>query len=188
MACFVRFIQPKVVKNLSPLSLMKGFPRYDSTDATDIHKPLSENDHITTEVINRNPRNLEQMCIAKKRKGFPLEITSREYYHKLFIEKSARYVTGRIEHSTGKTVVKASTSEWAIRKFLPSTKNVAAVENIGRILAQRCLECGILHVHVAPPPKGQEPSQMEKLFLTTLEKNGLKLQEEAVIERDPFWK
>ena len=52
-----------------------------------------------------------------------------------------------IEHHSGKEVVSASTMEWAIKKQLRSTVDVAAMEAIGRVLAQRCLECGLLEVH-----------------------------------------
>ena len=34
------------------------------------------------EIVNKNPRNLELLRIAKKPKGFHLDSTKIEYYHK----------------------------------------------------------------------------------------------------------
>ena len=52
-----------------------------------------------------------------------------------------------VQHSDGSMVVSASTKEWAIKQCLYSTADVSAAENIGRILAQRCLESGISYLH-----------------------------------------
>lgn len=43
-------------------------------------------------------------------------------------------------------VVSASTKEWAIKQFLRSTTDLNAATAIGQVLAQRCLECGLLEV------------------------------------------
>ena len=37
--------------------------------------------------------------------------------------------------------------EWAIKQFLRSTSDSKAAATIGKVLAQRCLECGLLEVH-----------------------------------------
>lgn len=104
---------------------------------------VSENDIVSPEFVNRNPRNLEKMALAYKDKGWFKSQPRREYWHKLFVKKSTRHVSAWVEHVNGHTPVKASTQEWAIKKHLYSTNDVVARRNLGRVLAQRCLEAGI---------------------------------------------
>lgn len=66
---------------------------------------------------------------------------------RLNLEQSNRHTTGQVVHYTGTIVVSASTREWSIKQQLYSTADVNAAENIGRILAQRCLESGITEVY-----------------------------------------
>lgn len=68
-------------------------------------------------------------------------------FFRLFVTKTNRHITARIEHIKGNIVVQASTKEWAIKKHLYSTSDVSASENLGRVLADRCLESGINFVH-----------------------------------------
>ena len=63
------------------------------------------------------------------------------------INQTSRHSSAYIEHHTGQKIISASTEEWAIKKFLRSNLDVKAMETIGRVLAQRCLECGLLEVH-----------------------------------------
>lgn len=65
---------------------------------------------------------------------------------RLVIQKTNKHVTAFVEHHSGTTVVSASTKEWAVKKHLRSTTDMAAMDAIGQILAQRCLECGLLEV------------------------------------------
>ena len=69
------------------------------------------------------------------------------YCYRIVINQTNRHSTAYIEHHTGKKIISASTEEWAIKKFLNSTLDVKAMETIGRVLAQRCVECGLLEVH-----------------------------------------
>lgn len=43
-------------------------------------------------VLNRNPRSLEKICIAYKPAGWELETPGRNYWHKLFIERTSEWV------------------------------------------------------------------------------------------------
>lgn len=63
------------------------------------------------------------------------------------LEASHKYITAWIEHNSGKIVVSASTKEWGIRKQLYSPKDSSAAQNLGRVLAQRCLQAGLHEVH-----------------------------------------
>ena len=75
------------------------------------------------------------------------------YFHlfysvfRLVIEKSNKHWNAYIEHFESGKVVSASTEEWAIKQFLRSTSDIKAAATIGKVLAQRCLECGLLEVH-----------------------------------------
>ncbi|KAK0181061.1 hypothetical protein PV327_003378 [Microctonus hyperodae] len=125
-------------------------------------------------INNRNPRNLELLRIARKPRGFQLERCSRQYWHKLIIERTTRSVTLAIEHYMNGIVVSASTKEWPIKKQLYRAQDSAAYLNLGRILAQRCLESGIMFVH-----NQLESENCEKinLALTELTKSGISLTE-----------
>lgn len=52
-----------------------------------------------------------------------------------------------MERSNGNVVLSASTREWAIKKHLYSPTGVTACRNLGRVMAQRCLEAGINFVN-----------------------------------------
>ncbi|XP_022093374.1 39S ribosomal protein L18, mitochondrial-like [Acanthaster planci] len=108
---------------------------------------LSENDVVSPNFVNRNPRNLERMAVAQRDKGWSRSHPRKNYWHKLHFEKSNWHTRAYIQHYNGNVVISASTKEWAIKKHLYSTADVSAAENIGRILAQRCLESGISYVH-----------------------------------------
>lgn len=143
-----------------------------------LHQPLSDNDDVNPVFVNRNPRNLEKMCIAQKPKGFILDYPSIKFWHKMFLNISPSHVTARVEHFTGKTVVSASTREWALRKHLYSAHDVCAAESVGRVIARRCLESGILHVHIS---LGETSSDKVKAFSKALEEEGLSLEEPSRI-------
>ena len=67
---------------------------------------------------------------------------------RLYVKKSSRHITAYVEHINGNVVVSASTKEWAVKQHLYSTSDVSASLNLGRVLAQRCLESGVSYVHV----------------------------------------
>lgn len=66
---------------------------------------------------------------------------------RLRLERTQHYVEAFVERSNGDVVVSASTREWAIKRHLYSPKGVAACRNLGRVMAQRCLEAGINFVN-----------------------------------------
>lgn len=49
------------------------------------------------------------------------------------LDASGKHVTASINHYKNGEVVKASTSEWCIKKFLYKTKDTAAYINLGRV-------------------------------------------------------
>ncbi|OXB71797.1 UNVERIFIED_CONTAM: hypothetical protein H355_015666 [Colinus virginianus] len=106
-----------------------------------------ENEVISPEFTNRNPRNLEQLALARKERGWKTTWPKREFWHRLRLERTQHYVEAFVERSNGDVVLSASTREWAIKKHLYSPKGVAACRNLGHVMAQRCLEAGINFVN-----------------------------------------
>ncbi|XP_049802321.1 39S ribosomal protein L18, mitochondrial [Schistocerca nitens] len=132
------------------------------------------NNEITSMFYNRNPRNLERLRIAYKPRGYGLEAPGREYWHRLSLEQKNRYVVASIVHNTGVIAVTASTAENAIRRHLYRPTDVSAYHNLGRVLAQRCLESGIAEIY-----SSLSPDQGEKVaaFVGALEAAGISLAE-----------
>ncbi|KZS20947.1 39S ribosomal protein L18, mitochondrial [Daphnia magna] len=126
-------------------------------------------------IYNRNPRNLERLRIAPKPMGYALDDKPMNYWHRLVVVQSNQHVGAYIEHFSGKTVISASTNEWAIKQFLRSTSDVQAAATIGRVLAQRCLECGLLEVHSNYDMDLVSPKV--SFLLKNIEKGGISLSE-----------
>ncbi|NWU12287.1 RM18 protein, partial [Cephalopterus ornatus] len=126
-----------------------GF-RFASTTAhlkTETEVDTSENEVVAPDFTNRNPRNLEQLALARKERGWKTTWPKREFWHRLRLERTQHYVEAFVERPNGDVVVSASTREWAIKRHLYSPKGVAACKNLGRVMAQRCLEAGINFVN-----------------------------------------
>lgn len=66
--------------------------------------------------------------------------------YRLMLETSSRHVSGFVNHNTGDIVVEASTKEFSISKHLYKTSDVSAAYNVGRVLAHRCNEMGLLRM------------------------------------------
>ncbi|KAG5675179.1 hypothetical protein PVAND_005104 [Polypedilum vanderplanki] len=134
-------------------------------------------------IINRNPRNLEFLRIAAKPKGYHLDTPfSKEcnYWHKLVVTPSAKFVTAQLVHHQNGPVIEASTKEWAIKKQLYKTSDLSAYTNLAKVFAQRCLESGI-HEMSTKPYSG---TKIEK-FMEILQENGLNLNESPEINSKP---
>ncbi|KFV39083.1 hypothetical protein N341_00219, partial [Tyto alba] len=124
--------------------------RFASTTAslkTETEVDTSENEVVAPEFTNRNPRNLEQLALARKERGWKTTWPKREFWHRLRFERTQHYVEAFVERCNGDVVVSASTREWAIKRHLYSPKGVSACKNLGRVMAQRCLEAGINFVN-----------------------------------------
>ena len=135
--------------------------------------------------VNRNPRNLEQMALARKRQGWVFQSPKKEYYNKLILETTNRHTTGKVVHWTGVTVVSASTKEAAIKQYLHSLSDVSAAQNIGSVLAQRCLEAGITNVFLDDQSDEQMTEKLQA-FVTSMEEGCVELTEPDVIE--PYYR
>ncbi|XP_060533042.1 large ribosomal subunit protein uL18m [Cylas formicarius] len=134
-----------------------------------------KNDEISPMFTNRNPRNLEKMRIGYKPDGYHLERPGKTYWHKLVLTSSGRYAKASIHHFQNGEVISASTSEWGIKKQLYRCKDTSAYINLARVLAHRCLQCGLIHVtsDIIPRTNNGKVAQ----FLKVLEANGVSLSE-----------
>lgn len=94
---------------------------------------------------------------------------------RLVLTPSGKYVKAELVHFTQGSVIEASTQEWAIKKQLYKTNDTSAYINLARVFAQRCIESGFFEMD-ARLGRPEEGTKVD-LFMKTLEKNGLLLQE-----------
>lgn len=147
---------------------------------------MSENDRITSHVKNKNPMNLERMGIGYKPRGFPLERQNRNYWNRLELNISGKHTTATVAHWTGRKVCSASTREFEIAKFLHNNTDMAALQAVGKIVAQRCLETGLHEVFLELRDEDFEKEKM-KLFVQAVKDAGLLIGEmEQYEQRNPF--
>ncbi|ALC41488.1 mRpL18 [Drosophila busckii] len=146
----------------------------------ELTKPASDANYV----INRNPRNLERLRIAYKPGGYHLEKPGRSYWHTLEITTSGRYVSADVKHYENGNILSASTSEWAIKQQLYKTNDTSAFVNLGRVLAQRCLQAGITEMtcNIKPVPG----SKLEKL-LQAVQTNGVSFEEPTRLPNTQPW-
>lgn len=171
---------------LAPFQRMTGIQWSSSSAAVEPSKDepqVNSDDDVHPKFVNRNPRNLEMMGLAQKRQGWKFQYPPREFYHRLLFERTNRHISAHVEHSSGATVVSATTRELAIMKHLYSTSDVSAAVNIGRILAQRCQESGIYNMVLLEPESGTNSAKFEG-FRTALQEAGIVLTEPDVITRE----
>ncbi|XP_044531688.1 39S ribosomal protein L18, mitochondrial isoform X1 [Gracilinanus agilis] len=135
-----------------------------------------ENEKVAPEFTNRNPRNLELLALARKERGWATVWPPRAYWHRLRVNRTQHHIEAFVEHSSGDVVVSASTREWAIKKHLYRTRNVNACENIGRVLAQRCLEAGINFMVFYPTPWEASSESIQRLQ-EAMKEGGVELKE-----------
>ncbi|XP_026740609.1 39S ribosomal protein L18, mitochondrial [Trichoplusia ni] len=136
------------------------------------------------EFVNRNPRNLERIRIARKPDGYHLEAPGRKFWHKLTLTASNRTVTAQVVHYMNGAVIEAKTSEWALRKQLYSINDTCAYINLGKVFAQRCLESGITEMYCDLKPV--KDGKVDR-FLKEVTNGGVKLEEPDVYKKPHPW-
>ncbi|XP_015268476.1 PREDICTED: 39S ribosomal protein L18, mitochondrial [Gekko japonicus] len=148
-----------------------------STPSFENELDLTENEIVAPDFTNRNPRNLEQLSLARKERGWKTTWPNQEYWHRLRLQQTHHHVRGYVEHCSGHIVVSASTQEWAIKKYLHRTTGVAACVNVGRVLAQRCLEAGISFVDFQVITPWEKHCDTLKGFQNAVSEGGVVLKE-----------
>eukprot|EP00117_Sycon_ciliatum_P043613 scpid54799/ scgid31558/ 39S ribosomal protein L18, mitochondrial len=101
--------------------------------------------------INRNPCNLTVSGDQPKRKGFQHDSVLKiapdvDYYYRLHLIETNAGLTAWVQHTYGKIVVRASTTDDCINHFLYSNTSVNAARQLGRIMAQRMKMSGIWNI------------------------------------------
>ncbi|KAM7117914.1 large ribosomal subunit protein uL18m isoform X2 [Ciconia boyciana] len=150
---------------------------------TETEVDTSENEVVAPDFTNRNPRNLEQLALARKERGWKTTWPKREFWHRLRLERTQHYVEAFVERCNGDVVVSASTREWAIKRHLYSPKGVAACKNLGRVMAQRCLEAGINFVNFKAVIPWEHRCDSIQEFEKAMEEGGVILREPRRIYR-----
>ncbi|KAM6272306.1 large ribosomal subunit protein uL18m isoform 2-T2 [Spheniscus humboldti] len=160
---------------------------------TETEVDTSENEIVAPDFTNRNPRNLEQLALARKERGWKTTWPKREFWHRsgkdiinlcyffpslrLRLERTQHYVEAFVERCNGDVVVSASTREWAIKRHLYSPKGVTACKNLGRVMAQRCLEAGINFVNFKAVIPWEHRCDSIQEFRKAVEEGGVVLRE-----------
>ncbi|XP_067931993.1 large ribosomal subunit protein uL18m-like [Watersipora subatra] len=132
---------------------------------------------ISNEFVNRNPRNLEMIGIAYKRRGWQFQAPRKDFYHRLSIERERKHTTATLIHTSGHTVVTASTREPSLAQHLKSMTDLNACFNIGRVIAHRCHQIGIDSMIFDTDARGESIDKFKEAVL----EGGLVLEE--VVER-----
>jgi len=139
--------------------------------------PRNDQLGVRDKIVNRNPRVLEHMNIARRQNGWTFQAPKRDYINKLVIETKGRFVLAYVEHYSGEKVVWASSQEHSLMKRLYSLTDLSAVKAVAQVLARRCLKAGLHHVAVVEPPQVLQTSQRLAAFVDILTSHGISLEE-----------
>ncbi|XP_030635318.1 large ribosomal subunit protein uL18m [Chanos chanos] len=138
---------------------------------------LNESMSVCKTFVNRNPRNLEQMALAVKDRGWGTVWPTREYYHRLVFRRSQHHVMAEVfSRDSPEPVLTCSTKEWALKRELGSTRSVAACQAVGEVLAQRCQEAGITRIMYREVP-WKFRSEAIQAFWKAMKDGGVTLSE-----------
>nr|XP_046261302.1 39S ribosomal protein L18, mitochondrial [Scatophagus argus] len=136
-----------------------------------------DNEAVNPTFVNRNPRNLEQMALAVKERGWKTIWPHREYYHRLEFSRTQKHVTAQVFSSSSSIpVLSCSTKEWTMKKMLASTHCAAACQAVGEVLARRCQEAGITRMVYTEIPWSYRSDSIQ-MFRTAMKEGGIILSE-----------
>ncbi|XP_038849839.1 39S ribosomal protein L18, mitochondrial [Salvelinus namaycush] len=148
-----------------------------SLAAPKLQPTVDDNEAVNPTFVNRNPRNLEQMALAVKDRGWRTTWPSQTFYHRLVFSRSQHYVTAEVfANGDAVPVLSCSTKEWALKRELGSTRCVAASQAVGEVLAQRCHQAGITRMVYRHIP-WQYRSDAVQSFRTAMKEGGVTLSE-----------
>ncbi|XP_008291356.1 large ribosomal subunit protein uL18m [Stegastes partitus] len=151
--------------------------RCRSQAASQPEPSADENEAVNPTFENRNPRNLEQMALAVKDRGWKTNWPHREFHHRLMFSRSQHHVTAQVFSSTSPIpVLSCSTKEWALKKELYSTNCVAACQAVGDVLAHRCRQAGITRMVYREIPWTYRSDSIQA-FRTAMKDGGVILSE-----------
>ncbi|XP_072519812.1 large ribosomal subunit protein uL18m [Salminus brasiliensis] len=162
---------------LRRVRLESGWRRARSLTQTAPKPEVNHNEEISKTFVNRNPRNLEQMALAVKDRGWGTTWPLKQYYHRLVFRRSQKHVFAEVlSRDSNVPVLTCSTQEWAMKKNLCSTQSVSACRAVGEVLAQRCREAGITHLFYREVPSTFRTEGVQT-FWTAMKEGGVVLSE-----------
>lgn len=160
---------PVVAANTTARCLSQSAPQPEPS--------ANENEAVSPTFENRNPRNLEQMGLAVKDRGWKTTWPHREFHHRLMFSRSQRHVTAEVFSSASSIpVLSCSTKEWALKKELHSTNCVAACQAVGEVLAVRCRQAGITRMVYRAIPWTYRSDSVQA-FRNAMKEGGVTLSE-----------
>ena len=181
-------ISPKNLLKLRPIGLHIKLARQINIDKlsnkkiTRLESDVEIDDcEFKSRLINRNPRNLEQLSFEKKPTGFWLDKSPRAEWNKLVFEQVGGHLHAYLEHWSGKKILEASTSEPQLTKYFKSTNTVQSATILGQIISTRCLQSGYLYAGVEETSAESRGIKM-KAFYDAVQSSGFVLEEPPEIE------
>jgi len=123
------------------------------------------------------------MRIGDKPDGYRLEKADKLYWNKLTMEISGKHISASVVHYLGQKPIDVSTKEWCIKKYLYRTNDASAARLVGQVLAQRCLQTGIMEVACFFTEEDRKKEKVN-LFLKAIEDAGVALSEPSQVPLD----
>lgn len=136
-----------------------------------------DDENYKNRLINRNPRNLEQLSLEKKPSGFWLDVSPPMFWNKLVFEQSGRYLNTYLLHWSGKKLVESSTREPRLSNHFKNPNTSQAAIILAQVMSRRCLQSGYLSVGVDDFKTDDTTGLKRKIFFETIESGGMVLEE-----------
>lgn len=136
-------------------------------------------------LINRNPRNLEQLSFDIKPTGFWLDNAPSAHWNRLVFEKKGRYLNACLQHWSGRRLVEASTKEPQLQKYFVNPNTSQAATILAQVIARRCLQSGYFYAGCSENIDDDEIGQKTRQFFDVVKANGITLEEPPeILPRD----
>lgn len=140
-----------------------------------------EDDEFKSRLINRNPRNLEQMSFEKKPTGYWLDKSPKAEWNKLVFDQTGGHLSACLVHWSGKRIIQTSTKEPQLAKYFRSPNTVQAATILGQIMSRRLLQSGYLYAAAEDVDADSQGVKL-KAFYEAVKLNGFVLEEPPEIE------
>lgn len=136
-------------------------------------------------LMNRNPRNLEQLSFENKPSGFWLDRVPPNSWNTLVLERKGKYLSAVLKQWSGRRLVEASTKEPQLQKYFVNPNTAQAATILAKVIARRCLQSGYLCAGCNEDLTDVEVGLKTKQFFGVVKESGLVLQEPAeIVPRD----
>lgn len=149
---------------------------------TRLESPIElEGCEFESRLVNRNPRNLEQMSFEKKPTGYWLDKSPRAEWYKIVFKQEGNHLHAYLRHWSGKRILESSTKEPQLVKYFKSPCTVQAAAILGQIISRRCLQSGYLYAAVDDMENDSIGIKL-RAFYDAVESSGFVLGEPPEIE------